>query len=60
MKPTNLTVKESKLKPHNILNVSESIHLHKWIHTGILFNPTSKKAILANIVVIITQLQVIN
>src|ERR1700754_4466226 len=36
-----------------ILNHSLSIHLNKWIETGILFNPTSKNAIIANNVVII-------
>jgi hypothetical protein len=54
------TVNESKLNPHNTLKLSESIHLNSCIDTGILLNPTSKNAMLANIVVIITQLQVIN
>jgi hypothetical protein len=39
---------------------SESIHLNKWIDTGILFKPTSKKASIANVVVVITQQHVIN
>ena len=54
------TVKESKLNPHEIFNDSESIHLNKWIDTGMLFKPTSKKASIANVVVIITELHVIN
>jgi len=54
------TFKESKWKPHDILRDSESIHLKRWIDTGMLFNPTSKKAIIAKMVVIITELHVIN
>jgi hypothetical protein len=54
------TVNESKLKAHNILRDSESIHLNNLIVTGMLFNPTSKKTIIANIVVVITELQVIH
>ena len=54
------TVKESKLKPQDIFNDSESIHLNKWIDTGRLFKPTSKKANIAQRVVIITDIQVIN
>jgi hypothetical protein len=54
------TVKESKLNPHDTLKDSESIHLNKWIDTGILFKPTSKKASIANVVVVITQQHVIN
>ena len=46
------TVNESKWKPHNIFNDSESIHLKRLIDTGILLNPTSKKAVIANNVVI--------
>lgn len=53
------TVKESKLKPHKTLSDSESIHLNKCIATGMLLSPTSKKANVANIVVIITDPQVI-
>ena len=49
------TVKLSKLKLHFIFNDSASIHLNNSILTGIWFNPTSKKANIANIVVIITQ-----
>ena len=37
-----------------ILNHSLSIHLNKFIVTGILLKPTSAKAKIANIVVIIT------
>ena len=54
------TVKESKLNPHEIFNDSESIHLNKWIDTGMLFKPTSKKASIANVVVVITEEHVIN
>jgi len=54
------TVKESKLKPQETFNDSESIHLNRWIDTGMLFKPTSKKASIANVVVKITELHVIN
>ena len=54
------TVNESKLNPHEIFKDSESIHLNKWIDTGMLFKPTSKKASIANVVVIITEEHVIN
>lgn len=53
------TVNESKLKAHSILRDSESTHLNNFIVTGILLNPTSKKAVIAAIVVIITELHVI-
>lgn len=43
-----------------MLSDSESIHLNNCIDTGILFKPTSKKANIARIVVVITQLHVIN
>ena len=48
------TVKLSNWKLQNILNDSLSNHLNKLIETGLLFNPTSKKLIIANIVVVIT------
>jgi len=54
------TVKLSKLNPQFILNHSESIHLNNSIVTGVLWSPTSKKARIANIVVIITLKVVIN
>jgi hypothetical protein len=54
------TVNESKLNPHNIFRDSESIHLNNLTVTGIPLNPTSKKAIIANIVVIITEVHVIH
>ena len=54
------TVRLSNSKPHMILNHSLSIHLNNSIDTGILLNPTSKKAIIANIVVNITLEHVIN
>ena len=47
------------MKPHNIFKDSESIHLNKFTVTGILFIPTSKKASVTNIVVIITEPHVI-
>ena len=53
------TVNESKWNPHDTLSDSESIHLNTSIDTGILFNPTSKKAIIAKTVVIITAVHVI-
>lgn len=55
-----LTVKLSKWKPHKTLSDSLSIHLKRFIETGILFKPTSKKATMANIVVTITLVHVIN
>ena len=55
-----LTVRLSKLNPQFILNHSESIHLNNSIVTGMLVSPTSKKAITAKIVVIITLKVVIN
>ena len=53
------TVKESKWNPHETFKDSESIHLNTSIETGILFNPTSKKATIANTVVVITAVHVI-
>lgn len=53
------TVKESKLKLHNTLRDSESIHLKSFTETGMLFKPTSKKANVASIVVVITDAHVI-
>jgi hypothetical protein len=53
------TVNESKLKPHHTFSDSESIHLNTCIDTGMLFNPTSKKATTANIVVTKTAVHVI-
>ena len=47
------------MKSSNTFNDSESIHLNKCIDTGILFNPTSKKAITAKTVVNITAVHVI-
>jgi len=52
------TVNESKLNPHNILRDSESIHLNNLTVTGIPLNPTSKKAIIASIVVKTTEVHV--
>jgi len=43
-----------------MFNDSESIHLKRCIVTIILFRPTSKKASIANVVVVITDKQVIN
>src|SRR6267154_1171903 len=54
------TVKLSKLKAHNTLRDSLSIHLNRFIDTGMLFKPTSKKATIANKVVTITLVHVIN
>jgi hypothetical protein len=45
------TVSESKLNAHNTFKDSESIHLSTSIDEEVLFNPTSKKAKIANIVV---------
>jgi len=53
------TVKESNLKFHNTESDSTSIHLAIFTVTGMLLKPTSKKAIIANPVVIITELHVI-
>src|ERR1700712_3727160 len=53
------TVNESKLNPHITNKDSESIHLNNFIDKGTLFNPTSIKANIDNIVVNIMQLQVI-
>jgi len=53
------TVKLSKLKAHNTLSDSLSIHLKRCIDTGMLFKPTSKKATIANNVVTITLVHVI-
>src|ERR1700761_3449968 len=46
------TVRESKLNSHNIYKDSESIHLNRFNFTGIEFNPTSIKELIANMVVI--------
>ena len=54
------TVKLSKWKPNKTLSDSLSIHLKRLIDTGILFKPTSKKATIANKVVTITLVHVIN
>jgi len=54
------TVKESKLNPHKILTNSESIQVNNIIFTIILLNPTSQKIIKVNMVVIKTEIQVIN
>src|SRR3954447_10080865 len=54
------TVKLSKWKPHSTLSDSLSIHLKRFIETGMLFKPTSKKATIANKVVTITLVHVIN
>ena len=53
------TVNESKWNPHDTFSDSESIHLKTSIDTGVLFNPTSKKATIAKTVVIITAVHVI-
>jgi hypothetical protein len=53
------TVNESKLNPHITNKDSESIHLNNFTVKGILFNPTSKKVKIDNIVLNIIQLQVI-
>ena len=54
------TVKESKLKLHDILKNSESIHLNILIDTAVLLKPTSKKVSTDIIVVIKIELHVIN
>src|SRR6202051_186549 len=54
------TVKLSKLKLHDTFSDSLSIHLKRFIDVGILFIPTSKKAIIANKVVTTTHVHVIN
>lgn len=53
------TVNESNLKFHNTYSDSTSNHLAIFIVTGILLKPTSKKAIIAKIVVVITEPHVI-
>ena len=55
-----LTVKLSKWKPHKTLSDSLSIHLNRFIDTGILLKPTSKNDTIANIVVITRHKHVIN
>jgi len=52
------TVSESKWNAQDTFNDSESIHLNTSIVTGILFNPTSKKANTAKIVVVTTAVHV--
>lgn len=52
-------VNESKLNAHATKSDSESIHLNNSIVTGILLRPTSKKATVANNVVMITHKHVI-
>jgi len=54
------TVKLSKWKPHKTFSDSLSIHLKRFIETGMLFKPTSKKAMMAKKVVTITLVHVIN
>lgn len=53
------TVKESKLKLQDTFKDSESIHLNKFIYTGVLLKPTSKNAIIASNVVVKTDAHVI-
>ena len=53
------TVKESKLKAQDTFKYSASIHRNKCTFTGLLFNPTSIKAKIAKIVVVITHVHVI-
>lgn len=53
------TVNESNLKFHNTYSDSTSTHLAIFIVTGILLKPTSKKAIIAKSVVVITEPHVI-
>lgn len=53
------TVRESKVKPHDTLRDSESIHLNKFIYTGMLLIPTSKKLTIESKVVVITHVHVI-
>jgi hypothetical protein len=53
------TVKESKLKLQSTFSDSESIHLKSFTDTGMLFKPTSKKASVAIIVVVITEVHAI-
>jgi len=55
-----LTVKLSKWKLHKTSSDSLSIHLKRFIDTGMLFKPTSKKATIANKVVIAIDRDVIN
>lgn len=52
------TVRESKLKLHNTLRDSESIHLNSFMDTGALFIPTSKKDKMESMAVITTSEQV--
>ena len=54
------TVKLSKRKLHKTFNDSLSNHLKRLIDKGMLFKPTSKKATIANKVVTITDVHVIN
>lgn len=54
------TVKLSKVKDHNVLSDSLSIHLNIFIVTGASFKPASKKETIANSVVKITDKLVIN
>ncbi len=54
------TVNESKRKPHNISNDSESIQVNNSIDTGTLNKPTSKKAKIERAVVVKTDKHVIN
>ncbi len=51
---TLIAVNASKLKPHNILSDSLSIHVKRFMDTGVLSKPTSKKAIIDSNVVTIT------
>ena len=53
------TVKLSNWKLQAMLNVSLSNHLNKGIETGLLFIPTSKKAMIAKLVVANKHKQVI-
>jgi hypothetical protein len=53
------TVKESKLNAQDTFKYSASIHRNKCIFTGFLFKPTSIKAKMAKIVVVITHVHVI-
>ena len=53
------TVRESNKNPQDIFKDSESIHLSNLICTGALLRPTSKKHVIAKIVVNITHVHVI-
>jgi hypothetical protein len=55
-----LTVKLSKWNPHKTSSDSLSIQVKRFIDTGMLFKPTSKKATIANKVVTIKDKHVIN